>query len=65
MSEHLCNLSTGDKVYFYDKSIVIYFQGARKVLSTSLYNGGYHDDLRCRIIIMMPIREQVCPANAG
>lgn len=44
MSEHLCNLSTGDKVYFYDKSIVIYFQGARKVLSTSLYNGGYHDD---------------------
>lgn len=44
MSEHLCTLSTGDKVYFYDKSIVIYFQGARKVLSTSLYNGGYHDD---------------------
>lgn len=44
MSEKLCNLSTGDKVYFYDKSIVIYFQGARKVLSTSLYNGGYHDD---------------------
>ena len=44
MSEHLCNLSTGDKVYFYEKSIVIYFQGARKVLSTSLYNGGYHDD---------------------
>lgn len=44
MSEHLCNLSTGDKVYFYDKSIVIYFQRARKVLSTSLYNGGYHDD---------------------
>lgn len=44
MSEQLCTLSTGDKVYFYDKSIVIYFQGARKVLSTSLYNGGYHDD---------------------
>ena len=44
MSEHLCTLSTGDKVYFYDKSIVIYLQGARKVLSTSLYNGGYHDD---------------------
>ena len=44
MSEHLCTLSTGDKVYFYDKSIVIYFSGARKVLSTSLYNGGYHDD---------------------
>lgn len=44
MSEHLCTLSTGDKVYFYDKSIVIYFSGARKILSTSLYNGGYHDD---------------------
>ena len=44
MSEHLCTLSTGDKVYFYDKSIVIFFEGARKVLSTSLYNGGYHDD---------------------
>lgn len=25
MSEHLCTLSTGDKVYFYDKSIVIFF----------------------------------------
>ncbi len=44
MSEHLCTLSTGDKVYFYDKSIVIYFASARKVLSTSLYNGGYHED---------------------
>lgn len=44
MSEHLCTLSTGDKVYFYDKSIVIYFSGAREILSTSLYNGGYHDD---------------------
>ena len=44
MSEHLCTLSTGDKVYFYDNSIVIYFSGARKILSTSLYNGGYHDD---------------------
>ena len=44
MSEHLCTLSTGDKVYFYDKSIVIYFSGTRKILSTSLYNGGYHDD---------------------
>lgn len=44
MSEHLCTLSAGDQVYFYDKSIVMYFQGKRKVLSTSLYNGGYHDD---------------------
>lgn len=44
MSEQLCILSTGDKVYFYDKSIVIYFNGHRKVLSTSVYNGGYHED---------------------
>lgn len=44
MSEKLCTLSTGDEVYFYDKSIVICFQGKRKVLSTSVYNGGYHED---------------------
>ena len=44
MSEHLCALSAGDQVYFYDKSIVMYFNGKRKVLSTSLYNGGYHED---------------------
>lgn len=44
MSKQLSTLSTGDKVYFFDKSIVIYFQGRRKVLSTSLYNGGYHED---------------------
>lgn len=46
MSEHLCTLSTGDEVYFYDKSIVIYFKGKRKVLSTSVYNGGYHEDFQ-------------------
>ena len=40
MSEHLCTLSTGDKVYFYDNSMVIYFAGARKILSTSVYNCG-------------------------
>lgn len=44
MSEMICTLSTGDKVYFYDKSIVIFFNGKRKVLSTSVYNGGYHED---------------------
>lgn len=44
MSEHICTLSTGDKVYFYDKSIVIFFNGKRKVLSTSVYNGGYSED---------------------
>ena len=46
MSEHICTLSTGDKVYFYDKSIVVFFQGPRKVLSTSVYNGGYHEDYK-------------------
>lgn len=44
MSEKLCTLSTGDEVYFYEKSIVVCFQGRRKVLSTSIYNGGYHED---------------------
>ena len=44
MSKKLCTLSTGDEVYFYDNSIVICFQGKRNVLSTSLYNGGYHED---------------------
>lgn len=44
MSEMLYTLSTGDKVYLYNKSIVINFQGNRKILSTSLYNGGYHED---------------------
>ena len=44
MSEMLYTLSTGDKVYFYNKSIVVNFKGDRKILSTSLYNGGYHED---------------------
>ena len=40
----LARLTTGDVVYRYDKSIVLVFSGPRKVLSTSLYNGGYHED---------------------
>ncbi|MDO4177959.1 MAG: adenosylcobinamide amidohydrolase [Phascolarctobacterium sp.] len=40
----LYELSNGDQVYHYDKSIVCFFQGKRKVLSTSIYNGGYHED---------------------
>lgn len=44
MSEHICTLSNQDEVYFFEKSIVIYFKGQRKVLSTSLFNGGYHED---------------------
>ena len=40
----LAKLSTGDTAYLYDKSIVLFFAGRRKVLSTSVYNGGYHED---------------------
>ena len=40
----LARLTTGDIAYRYDKSIVLVFSGRRKVLSTSLYNGGYHED---------------------
>ena len=40
----LARLTTGDVAYRYDQSIVLVFSGSRKVLSTSLYNGGYHED---------------------
>lgn len=40
----LYELSSGDQVYHYEKSIVAFFKGKRKVLSTSVYNGGYHED---------------------
>jgi adenosylcobinamide hydrolase len=33
-----------DMIYRYEKSIVAFFGGKRKVLSTSVYNGGYHED---------------------
>lgn len=39
-------LSTGDEVHRYQKSIVIPFQGERKVISTSVLNGGYHEGLK-------------------
>ena len=41
VTEKLYTLSTGDEVYRYEKSIVIFFKGRRKVLSTSVFNGGY------------------------
>ncbi|MEN6413553.1 MAG: adenosylcobinamide amidohydrolase [Veillonellales bacterium] len=41
----LCTLSTGDTVYRYYKNIVMLFEQPRKVLSTSVYNGGYREDL--------------------
>lgn len=42
----LAELSTGDVAYRYEKSIVLFFKGKRKVLSTSVFNGGYHENLK-------------------
>src|SRR5665648_1040400 len=39
-------LSAGDSVQCYNESIVILFEGKRKVLSTSSLNGGYREDLK-------------------
>ena len=44
VTEKLYTLSSGDEVYRYEKSIVIFFKGRRKVLSTSVFNGGYHEN---------------------
>ncbi len=44
MAKLICSLSNGDKVYSYNKSVVMFFGGKRKVLTTSVYNGGYHED---------------------
>lgn len=38
-------LSTGDKVHKYNRCLVVPFEGKRRVMSTSLYNGGYREDL--------------------
>ena len=42
----LYTMSTGDTAYRYEKSIVVFFKGARKVLSTSVFNGGYHENYK-------------------
>ncbi len=42
----LCTLSTGDTVHRYDKRMVVRFEEPRKVLSTSILNGGYREDLK-------------------
>lgn len=42
----LCTLANGDAIYRYDKRIVIRFEQPRKVLSTSVLNGGYREDLQ-------------------
>jgi adenosylcobinamide amidohydrolase len=41
----LTKLCTGEEVHRYKKSIVIFFNGKRTVLSTSPHNGGYREDL--------------------
>lgn len=38
-------LPTGDNIYKYQRSIVVPFNGKRRVLSTSMLNGGLRDDL--------------------
>lgn len=42
----LYTLSTGDTVYRQDTSVVVAFKKPRAVLSTSVFNGGYRDDLQ-------------------
>ncbi|MDU2065661.1 MAG: adenosylcobinamide amidohydrolase [Sporomusaceae bacterium] len=42
----LCLLANADRVYRYYKSIVVLFKQNRKVLSTSVLNGGYREDLQ-------------------
>ena len=44
--QELFLLSTGDPVLRQDNSIAIVFKGPRTVLSTSIINGGYHDELQ-------------------
>lgn len=41
----LTTLSTGDEVHCFHRNIVIPFKGKRKVLSTSVLNGGYQENL--------------------
>ena len=40
-------LPTGDRLTRDDKAIVIWLAGARRVLSTSVFNGGHREDLGC------------------
>ena len=49
----LYTVSTGDTAYRYEKSIVVFFKGARKVLSTSVFNGGYHEIIKLYLTTMV------------
>lgn len=44
--QELFRLATGDIIFRQDDSIVILFKAPRTVLSTSIINGGYRDDLQ-------------------
>jgi len=41
----LTTLCTGEEVHRYKKSIVVFFNGKRKTLTTSPHNGGYRENL--------------------
>lgn len=45
-AQELYRLSTGDAVFRQDNSVGIHFTATRAVLSTSIINGGYRDDLQ-------------------
>ncbi len=38
-------LATGDPIHRFRRCIVVPFEGKRKVMSTSMHNGGYREDL--------------------
>ena len=51
-------LVTGEEVHRYKKSIVVSFNGKRRVLSTAPHNGGYREDLTA-------VFNQDCTVGAG
>jgi adenosylcobinamide hydrolase len=69
-AEKILRTSMGDSLYRYEKSIVAFFTGRRKVLSTSIYNGGYREDLTavfnhdCTVSPGMPC-EMLAPTYEG
>ena len=69
-AEKILVTSMGDTLYRYEKSIVAFFTGPRKVLSTSIYNGGYHEELTsvfnhdCTVSPGMPC-EMLAPTYEG
>lgn len=54
----IAKLVTGEEVHRYKKSIVVSFEGKRRVLSTAPHNGGYREDLKA-------VFNQDCTVGAG